>query len=59
MTNIYYPYESYTSLEVPLSAEQRAIENAKNAIERKIQRFKRRPANKDFRLSESTFEHQM
>ncbi|MFN8656168.1 MAG: hypothetical protein U0105_07495 [Candidatus Obscuribacterales bacterium] len=37
MTNIYYPYESYTSLEVPLSAEQRAIENAKNAIERKIQ----------------------
>lgn len=37
MTNVYYPYESYTSLEVPISAEERAIENAKNAIERKIQ----------------------
>lgn len=37
MTNIYYPYESHTSLEVQVSPEERAVESAKKSIERKIQ----------------------
>lgn len=37
MTNIYYPYESHTSLQPPLSPEEQAVANAKQNIERKMQ----------------------